>query len=70
MATMAQLPSPQLLRPLVELADAGGRVLIVLDFVGAGGAGGAGGAADPDAPRLALFGERVPRGMLDLLPGS
>lgn len=38
------------------LSDAGGRVLVVLDF--------------EKAPRLALVGDRVPRHMIDLLPGG
>ncbi len=38
------------------LSDAGGRVLIVLDF--------------DKAPRLALVGDRVSRAMIDLLPGG
>lgn len=38
------------------LSDAGGRVLIVLDF--------------DKAPRLALTGDRVERHMIDLLPGG
>ncbi len=38
------------------LSDAGGRVLVVLDF--------------DKAPRLALLGERVARHMIDLLPGG
>lgn len=40
----------------VILSDAGGRVLVVLDF--------------EKAPRLALVGDRVPRHMIDLLPGG
>ncbi len=38
------------------LSDAGGRVLVVLDF--------------EKAPRLALVGDRVARHMIDLLPGG
>ncbi len=38
------------------LSDAGGRVLVVLDF--------------EKAPRLALVGDRVDRHMIDLLPGG
>ncbi len=40
----------------VVLGGPGGRLLIVVDFVG--------------GERLALHGERVPRGMMDLLPGG
>jgi hypothetical protein len=46
-------------RPQVDyvlLGDPSGRLLLVLDFVG--------------GERLALLGERVPSGMLDLLPGG
>lgn len=38
------------------LSDAGGRLLVVLDF--------------EKAPRVALLGDRVPRAMIDLLPGG
>ncbi len=38
------------------LSDAGGRVLVVLDFA--------------KAPRLALVGDRISRAMIDLLPGG
>lgn len=40
----------------VVLGDPSGRLLLVIDFVG--------------GERLALSGERVPRGMLDVLPGG
>jgi hypothetical protein len=40
----------------VVLSDAGGRVLVVVDF--------------DKAPRLALVGDRIERHMLDLLPGG
>lgn len=40
----------------VLLGDPSGRLLLVIDFVG--------------GERLALSGERVPRGMLDVLPGG
>lgn len=47
-------PSPQ--ADYVLLGDPSGRLLLVLDFAG--------------GERLALLGERVPSGMLDLLPGG
>jgi hypothetical protein len=40
----------------VILSDAGGKILVVVDF--------------EKAPRLALAGERVERHMIDLLPGG